>query len=297
MLNELLILYLAAALGYFLLNIRSDRCQTVCELFIILLLPGIGIMLLLVVRLLKRLNKDSKSPAYLYEDFKRPTRRITSSTQENESDILPISDVLLLDDAKTKRAVLGGVIKRDLLSSREALFTAAKDQDSEVSHYAVSVVTQRLAELEASFYDLRQKRRETLDSPEVLQQYAEVINSYLQLSHLDKLSQARFEQEYTEVLEALISLTDTRTKYFTELINNHLKTGNYERAEYICKAFLKKFPYTEEPYLQTIKLYYCLKDYQSLQQTVEQLKKTNIKFTNQALQAVRFWDGGYGDAS
>lgn len=295
-LTNFIIIHIAITVGYFFLASKKDSCQAFCEAVIVLLLPGVGVAFLIFINTLKLLSEDKQDPAYVYQDFKhrQPTVR---RPLKQEADIIPMSEVLKLDDTATKRKILGDVIKRDLLHNREALFDAVQDADSEVSHYAVSVVTHRIAEIESLLFELRQKNRQNPDNPEILRQYAEGLNFYLQLGNLDEVSRVRCEQEYGEVLESLIFLDGKEKRYFIELINCHIKNSNYEQAEYICRVFREKFPLAEEPYLAEIKLNYYLQNYAAISTTINQLKQVNITFTKEALQVVRFWDGGIHDAS
>ncbi|MBC8015306.1 MAG: hypothetical protein H7X79_06125 [Sporomusaceae bacterium] len=290
-----IIMNVVIAIVWFLLSVRRQKYQAVCEFFIIALLPGAGMAFLVVSYVLKSMNGEH-DPAYLYQEFKHE-QKVLRRISKQENDIIPVSDVLMLDDNKTKRTVLGDVIKSDVLYNREILFDAVGNADSEVSHYAVAVITNRLAELENLLYAVRQKNRQKPNNPEILRQYADHMYRYLQMSNLDRISRQKYEQEYADMLENLIFLDGKDERYFCELINCYLRSQNFTKMESVCGIFQDKFPLSEEPYLHFIKLYYYLRKQDALVKKIVELKQTNIKITNQTLEVIRFWDGGSGHAS
>ena len=293
LLNGIIINILIGIL-WLLLRVRWQAYQAVCEFFIIVLLPGAGVAFVAGSYILEFLNSGKDLPE-MYQTNKNEQKLLRRMVKE-EADIIPASDILMLDNTKTKRIVLGDIIKRDILYNREILFDAIRNEDSEVSHYAVSVVTNRLAKLENSLYAIRKKTQEKPQDLESLRQFADAMQSYLQISNLDKISQQKYEEEYANVLEKLIFLDGHSKRYFCELIDYHLDAGTFIKAEYLCELFQEKFPLSEEPYLQLIKLYYYLNNRDALLKTIVEFKQTNIKFTSKTLEIIRFWDGGLGSA-
>jgi hypothetical protein len=291
MLVNLAIGYVVLSLVYFFVRSRSNRAQALTELWIALLIPGFGLIFLLLVGSAKILRLTGEDPSYMYRDFKIPHTNLGNFTRE-EADIIPIQDVLTLDDTKTKRALLGDVIKKDVLINKNVLYKAVKDPDSEVSHYAVSVVTQKIEEMETILFQLEKRLDSDSANIEVLKQYVEVMEIYVKMGFLDEVSQRKSEEAYVYALEKLLALDASEKRYFIEKIDFELKLGHFKKAENYCGLFMSSFPGDEDPYVMYIKLYHRMNNYQKLQEKIRQLKGSDIRFTNKALETIRFWDGG-----
>lgn len=289
MLINLAIGYVALSLVYFLVRSRRNRAQALTELVIALLIPGFGLIFLLLIGSAKLLRLTGEDPSYMYRDFRMPHPSLGNFTKA-EADIIPIQDVLTLDDTKTKRALLGDVIKKDVLINKNVLYKAVKDPDSEVSHYAVSIVTHKIQEMEAILFQLEKRLDSDSANAEVLKQYADVMDIYVKMGFLDEVSQRKYEQAYVYALEKLLVLDRSEKKYFIEKINYELKLGDLAQAERFCALFKDAFPGDEDPYVMYIKLYHRMNNYQKLQETIRQLKGSDIRFTNKALETIRFWD-------
>jgi hypothetical protein len=283
--------YVVGSLFYFFVRSRTNRAQAFTELAIALLIPGFGLIFLLLVGSAKTLRLAGEDPSYMYRDFKAPHTNLGNFTKE-EADIIPIQDVLTLEDTKIKRALLGDVIKKDVLINKNVLYNAVKDPDSEVSHYAVSVVTHKIEATEAILFQLEKRLDSAPANAEVLKQYAEVMEVYVKMGFLDAVSQKKNEQAYAYALEKLLSLDTSEKKYFIEKINFELKLDNFREAERFCALFADRFPDDEDSYVMYIKLYHRTDNHGKLKEKIRQLKGSDIRFTYKALETIRFWDGG-----
>lgn len=278
-------------LYFFIILARQNKSQAVSEGLIVFCIPVFGLIFLLGVRVAELWRFRREDPSYMYSEFKN-SRPVLGGIVRREANIIPIQDALFLKDVKMKRALLTDAIKQNVLSNNNLLFKAVRDEDREVSHYAVSAVTNIIEKLEALLFRLEKRLRETPGDVGDLKKYADAMDSYLRIGFLDAISQQKGEKNYAAILETLLSLDTTEKKYFIKKINCEIKLNHYEKAEEFCAAFLKHFPGDEEPYILYIKLYRQMEDYPRLQEKVRQLKASPIKLTINALETIRFWDGG-----
>ena len=282
------ITHLMITLVYYFVRVKTKKNTTkaLVEAVLVFCIPGYGLIFMLIMNIAPDPSED---PSYMYKDF-RDERLLLREFNLQEADILPVHDVLLLADAGTKRELLLEVIKRNVLQSNELLFKATRDSDREISHYAVSMVTSKLQTLETAMYELEKELAKYPDDIISLKQYADVIGNYLKIGFLDNNSELMRKKTYAQVLATILSLDQTEKKFFIDKINCEISLQNYDEAEKFCALFLKNFNDHEEPYLQYIKLYYFRREYEKINQYIAKLKATNIKFSNQALNIVRFWD-------
>lgn len=285
-----IVIHVAVTMLYVLIRARAQQGQAFCEFFIVLLIPGLGLAFLLTTLLIRRFG-FREDPAYMYDSFHN-NRPLFRDYSRREANIIPLEDVLALEDAQTKRLLMGEVIRRNALHNNELLFKAVKDADSEVSHYAVSVASGRIEEMEAALSRLGKELGQNPTDSDILVQYVKIMGAYLKLGFLDEVSQRKFTTAYAEALATLISHAAPDKEQFTAKIDCELALGNYDEAAQFCESFMSVFPRQEEPYLMYIKLYYLQQDAENLHAVICRLKDTDIRFTNRALQSIRFWERG-----
>jgi hypothetical protein len=281
----LLHLTLTAVYAFFRLTRKHILAQTVCETAIVLFLPGFGLLFMTVFHLAQDPSRD---PSYVYKDF-TDDKVLLKEFSLQEADVLPVQDALMLEDNTTKRTLLLDAIKRDVLKNDELLLKAVHDQDTEVSHYAVSIMTTKIQAMEDSFYELGQKLAADPHDLAALKQYADTMSDYLKIGFLDQISQKKFEKEYAGLLARLLAVDQSCEKYFLAKIDCEIGLGHFAEAEKYCGLFMKHYSLREEPYLQYIKLYHHLRDTKKTGEYIKMLKDTNIKFTKNALNMVRFF--------
>jgi hypothetical protein len=290
MLNKLICLHILASFIYFIIRTRQNSGRAFCEGMIALMFPGFGLAFLLLTLAINSVQSKNEELSYMETDYNNDY--IPLQEHENrELTVLPMHDVLLLDDTKTKRELLSDAIKRDVLSNSDALLKAIRDEDSEISHYAVSMVKRKMSDLEAVFYRLSKELKETPDNLTLLKDYADVVDVYLKSSFMDEVSKKKLQQDFAENLERLLSFDKTEKKYFLLKINCEIDLKNYKKAEEFCNLFLVLFSDSEEPHILNIKLSYYLQDRQKIKQAIARLKASETKFSNRAMEIVRFWDG------
>lgn len=292
--HEIIILFVVhtvVSLLYFFMAASKNKSQAISEFLIVFSIPIFGLIFLLGLRLFDFFRFKNEDPSYMYQEFKN-SNSVLGDIIRRKANIIPIEDALFLDDAKLKRTLLTDAIKQDVLRNNNLLLRAVRDSDREISHYAVSAVTTTIEKMESQLFHLEKKMRSDPNNNDNLRQYADTMSDYLQIGFLDKISQKKSEKAYASMLENLISLDATEKKYFIEKINYEIKLENYIKAEEFCEKFLEYFPNSEMPYILYIKLYSQLKNYNGLQEKVKQLKASPIQFTVNALEIIRFWDGG-----
>lgn len=287
---ELVAIHCICVAAYALYLLRFQRLaagRLAAELALALLLPVFGLALLLVGRISAALPKRD-IPA-LYAGFKKRRR---FAMRQQDGDIIPIHDALLFEDAQTRRSVLTRVIKQNTLSNRSALLDAVRDEDTEIAHYAVSILTHRLDELEMRLNRLRRKLQTTPDDPALLENGAALLRTYLDNATLDPATLRSRQNEYAAILESLIRINGHEKNHWIERIKLALNTHDLANARKYGLRFFKRFPRVEEPYLLYMQYCHLTAKYPQLQRTLQRLKSSGIPFSPSALETVRFWDQG-----
>ena len=299
MFNGFLIFYLALCLLfllYWFLKENRGIVTTVSRFSIVLFFPVLGIVYLLLVDYLEkkiRVNRlDELQNIFTIDKQSLGIHRRVN--WEKEMNIVPLEESLLINNAQTKRRLLLDALKEDSLQRISLMEMALKDEDTETSHYAAAALAEVQRKLLLDLQQLESKAEADPFNIAVLIPYAEVLKRFLSISLLDPRTYRRFFHVYSAVLSSLLEVYREEERYFVDKINCELKNENFQEVLRYCEMFNRAFPNSETPYVMKLKLYFEIKNTESFNQTLKELKSSAIKLSNEGLKMVRFWGDGAG---
>lgn len=286
----LLGLHLTLTLAYFLGNLwRKPRLHVMTETVIALAIPFFGVLLMVSYRLccLLLALTGGRQP-----EAEQEGEAFFQGTRLNE-DIIPLNDAFLVDDVQKKRQYFTGAIKQAVVDNESILQMAMHDRDREIAYYAVALLTARMEKLENELFS-----RENLiisgagqENVPRLEEYAQLLKSYLaQKKFIDHVTYAKKQGDYIGLLDFLKKACPDKMAYYVEEIGQLLSTKNYPEAELVCAELRERFPEHEESYMMYIRLYQSWRKPKKLQQKIRELKASPIELSQEALQAIRYWD-------
>lgn len=82
--------------------------------------------------------------------FSKEREKSLLKTDEKENNILPINDAVTVVDTQNARELMIEVLRHDVRKSLSSLFLAMNSDDSEISHYAASVLQSELGKFRNS---------------------------------------------------------------------------------------------------------------------------------------------------
>ena len=97
---------------------------------------------------------------------------------------------------------------------------------------------------------------------------------------------------YMEMLRLLSERHPDHPAYHAERIRGLIREGRLQEAQEACASFRARRPDDELPLLLMLRLYQAAHEREKVQETVEALKRLPVRLTNEAMRAIRYWDGG-----
>lgn len=280
------------SLIYFYWRTRTSYSQAVCEFIICVSIPVFGILYLLLGNMLHKFAYNNIGESEYLKEKLVHLKVGVGAVKQYMANVIPLSDALYLDDVVNKRELLTNAIRQDTLTDHRLLFKAVRDNDREISHYAASMLTAMLENMETELFRLEQQLQAQPDNYECQIAYVEQMAEYLTIYLLEPLRKAKYLQQYRLVLWKLINSPFAKEQHYANLFDCELNLGNYVQAEALCQQYLQDAAGNEEPYLLYIKLYQHLKNYKALHQKLSELKSCPICLSPKALNIIRFWDRG-----
>lgn len=286
--GSLFIAYYTAAAIYVIILLFLKRKGTVLRLLILVSCPFIGIFL--IYAMTKKVYSKDELPDWLlrreqYEDFVLKTPDI-----EEETNIIPFHDALILNDNKTKRKMLIDLLKGEFLQRVDALELALQSDDSETSHYAATAVQQAKSDLLKDMRKLEGQLDTNKNDVFMLETYRDLIKHYIKIEFLDERTRRKYTHKYIQTIDRLLEQGpgNDATNYL-EKMEAALYLDEYQIALETAEQFFTLFPEEEEAYFALMNVHYKMKNKAEFQRIINQLRSTNIKLSPDKLNQLRFW--------
>lgn len=256
-------------------------------------LPIFGLLLLGITDVYKRTSKKNVNELMLESDLLKlaeGSNIFRRADMEKEMNIVPVEDILFLNDTSTRRRMLIDVLKEQTIWQIGTLETALQNEDSETVHYAAAALTEMRRNLQLQLQDLSVKYEENKQELEVLRAYADVLKKYLDSSLLDQRTYVKYSYTYSFVLESLLDIYQEEESYFVDKINCELVNQSYEKAELYCQLFHEYHPESEQPFVMSLKRFFTIRDYAGFVAEMNRLKSSSVKISHATLMMIRYWN-------
>ena len=254
-----------------------------------LAIPVAGLVLLLlyeligqVLGLMRRTGPDEED-----EDLS-----LSIDDPAYSGDIVPLRDTFLLDDAKLKRKFFTDAIKQNVVERQSILNEAVHDSDREIAYYAVSLMTAHMEQLNEEIYTLEEKIKHGTEDDALLDEYVKKVREFLLRQYGDEVTREQQRTRYMEMLRLLAERHPEHPAYHAEEIRELIHGGQMLEAEASCLEMREQHPNDELPLLLLMNVYQASHRREKLLETISALKKLPVRLSNEAMQAIRYWDGG-----
>lgn len=296
MITNLLFLHLIISLVLLILILLLvDKGERLFHFVIVLTIPILGYIFFIVTKILSKIFRDSQSILDSYQMYikdKSNENVYISEDIEQQLNIIPLEDALVLNEDNIKRKLMLDILKDDYKDNIDILKSALNDKDSETSHYAAAA----LMSLKSSFDEkLKITEMKYINNYENLDYHLEFIDTlkeYLESDLLDKFSYKNLLKKYSRVIEKYLNIDNTKEKFFKEKILTDIELKDYNTALIYCDLYNKIFYKSEWPYILYLKIYYILRDRKKFKDKLKELINSDVIISHDNLEKVRFWIKG-----
>ena len=282
--------YLALTLLYMAVEAkRRGKISAVAKGVFAVALPAAGLLLLVlyeffghVLDLMGRTGKEEEE-----EDLS-----LSFGERAYDADIVPLRDMFLVEDPKLKRKFFTDAIKQNVVERQSILDEAVHDSDREIAYYAVSMMTAHMEQLCEEIYALEEAIKHGTEDDALLDEYVEKVREFLLRRYGDSVTREQQRLRYMEMLRLLSERHPDHPAYHAERIRGLIREGRLQEAQEACAAFRARRPDDELPLRLMLRLYQAAHAREKVQETVEALTRLPVRLTNEAMRAIRYWDGG-----
>lgn len=284
---------LALCLHSFIL-LKTKRMQL--PLFYIVFpiaLPFLGYILLLGLN--RSVQKDESDLSLVQGDFEEwfdvdDTQKMSrvESAYDHVEEIIPLEEALVLQDKEVSRWMLMEIVSRAPAKFIDLLFLARQDEDTEVVHYATTLIAEISRQYDIRLQTLDKKHQENPSDYRILAEYCAVLAAYLQKNLVTKRMEEVLRNDYSHLLEKKLQQKEQLSDY-VKLIENELLLKRYESVEKYLNTISQKWPQQEEIYMLYLRYYFETRQGERLEELVEAIKNGSIYISKANRERLAFW--------
>ena len=185
-----------------------------------------------------------------------------------------------------------GLMKRTGPEEEEEDFSMSFGDHAYDAYYAVSMMTAHMEQLGEDIYALEEAIKRGVDDDALLDKYVEKVREFLLRRYGDSVTREQQRMRYMEMLRLLSERHPDHPAYHAERIRALIRAERLEEAAEACAAFRASLPEAELPLLLTLQIQQAAHEREAMKETIESLKRLPTRLTNEAMQAIRYWEGG-----
>lgn len=270
---------------------------------VMLLCPLVGVCFFLVSWLLYRLV--FRTPVDL-SDVVFNKDRVESAAMANEElerNFVPLEEAIVVTDKKNLRELMLNVVREDYQESLASIALALNSEDTEISHYAASVLQGALNDFRVEVQKNYQSVMDDLDELEVQEDSVseeesraaallERVDEMLKKRVLTDLEQAHYARTADEVAEKLFSKAQNHMDcgMMEEIALRLLEVREYEKCEKWALRIAEIYPDTLCAFTCRLKLYFSEGKRELFFDVLNELRQTDIVIDKETLELIRVFN-------
>ena len=255
--------------------LRKNGANTI--LLISLSIPYVGFIILLFILICEKLVSTDHGREVLKRESKYEksiSLLVRAAELEHKKDLISAEEALILNNNSVKRELIKDVLKKDTYKYRNILLNAITQMKGKL--------TILIQKFEAE-YEKNPKNQENADM------FLRAIKDYIESNIIDSKEIIKLKYMYRGVLEEYKQNFEFTLIHFEELIKACINLKEYKKALEYNYEFKEKFKDDIKPYILLLEIYYYLKDKESFNNVILEIRNSSLKLDNDSLDLLRFW--------
>lgn len=205
---------------------------------------------------------------------------------------VPLEEALIVSDKKSTRKLLLDVLREDSSSALKSILKAVEHEDSEVSHYAASAISDTINEFKVREKQLREKYIKEKKNIKLCNEYVDYLYGFLSQKILSSAEQRLYCGLFEELIITIEEYLPSRIsgELYNRLVCLWLDLGENSKAKIWVEKTLMERENELESYKAALRYYYANKDRTKFLLLMEKLKKSDVLLDHEMLEMVRFFN-------
>ncbi len=259
-------------------------------LVVVVLVPVVGLVSMLFVDLTLRRKPDPQAGEGVLNVGKgtTPFGMITVDGSDAQP-VVPLEEALFINDARTRRAILQDILRRDPSRYVELLKVARLNDDMEVTHYATTTMMEIQRDFELSLQRLDKEIKSGRDDGEASDLSIELLDRYVSSGLLEGYPQQRMRLRYLEALEQKTELSESDRQILMRLVENRLALAEYDNAANDIDRVVSRWPADEEAWLLGLRITVEGRNKQALDSWLVRMVESPVVWSAKGRDILDFW--------
>lgn len=291
----LLILNIIISVIYLITGIiKKDYKRGFMMTVFMLLAPIVGPLYIAISWIIYRVYFKSRKGILSIEELSIRKDKIEVIVRDDIQSALnkvPMEEALIISDSRDTRRLLLDVLKEDRGQYINSIYRATDNEDSEVSHYAASAITDIMDKFKEKEKILSTKYNEDKNDEGIAETYWRYLSEFLMTKVLSSVEQDRYLkrlQDLTINLEADMPSVVTGELYY-RIVVILIDLEKTEQAELWVNKALKNRKGDLDSYKAGLKFYYTTNETVKFRKLVEELMNSNVRLDRETLEFIRFY--------
>ena len=256
----------------------------------IILVPIFGVLAALVIEGIHFRNKDKGTDIDLHNfDLDNDAYWKNIIQRREDTDILPLEEAVLLNDAHTKRRLMLETLYHDPTKYLDVLMIAKNNEDIETAHYATTTISKIQRDFELTIQKLSSAVENNPDDPELLDKYISIQETYINSGVLEDYLLTRQRILFSKVLEKKLKSNPADKQMILKMISNSLVLKDFDTADKFCRKLQDQWPLDEDTWIESLKVYVESRDKRNFEKTLNDIKSKRINWTKNGRKQVSHW--------
>ena len=259
-------------------------------IFVILLIPFLGVLTGLVVELLVLSGEEGTrpidmEPAQLEDDILWKSLKKV----DEEGNLIPLEEALLINDYKTRRELILDTLYDDPMKYLDILLVARHNDDVETSHYATTVISNAQRNFQLNIQKLSYEVGQHPNNLELIDKYIDTLNSYIESGLLEEYLLKNQRIRLSSVLDHKLALVPQDKETLILKLRNHLALNEKFEAAEAVEQLKKYWPKDEQTWIEAIRVCVESHDREKLKEIVDEIEDREINWSFAGKQQVDQW--------
>ena len=229
-------------------------------------------------------------------------RSFLTAPEEEQKEIIPLEEVLIVNDAKVRRKLIMDILHDDPERYMDILMQARLNEDVEVVHYATTAMAELSKSYDERLQKLAQAYEKDPDNKETLDRYCIFLKQYLENGLAEGQMEITRRTQYSRLLEKKKELETDQgqmserelcalERTYLELVKNEFAMSHDEKAEKLLQEMEPLFCNTEDYLMLKAELYARLGMGAALKKQIRKIMDSGVYLSSKNRAALEFWKG------
>ena len=272
--------------------IQNSFAKYALQSVFILLCPIVAPVFLLLGNILYRLIFRTEIDLAAITFSKERVNVIELPDMEEEINLVPMEEAVLIEDKENLRHLLLNVLRGDITKSIHAVTKALNSSDSEASHYAASAIMDIIAEFQRNTLKFQSQLENDPNDAEVNALFIDYLDNMLHSGIFSEMELKTYTYMLEDTVENMHSHNpaEFKTTYFCSVINALTKIGDLQRAEKWVEQIQNECPDDIEMYRCVLRYYFETKNKEQYFKFLQKLKSSTITIDKDLLELIRIFN-------